>query len=940
MKRLFLTILFLWSIVNYQLSIINSLHAQGIPYLRNYPATEYQAHNQNFDIIAANDGTIFAANFEGLLYYDNANWRIIHSPGISRITAVFQDSNGVLWTGGYNYFGYLKIDQSGNLYMHPCKTDKPFHGEVQWIFEESGTVYFLASNKEIYVVSNDSYTRAAGKTSPTSNRKAYAVDAEITQVEDLDEGLQALSTNGDGVIFVDADGRELFRVTEANGLCSNNVYHMDYNRHGLLWGATDNGLFCIAFPSIYTHLTAYEGLRGEVLSIEQMNGHIYAGTLSGLYRLEGKKFIPVAKVTHACWRLAKQGDALLAATSSGVFRITPDNKATLLTPGNTMSLMVEKDGSFYGGGAEGVFLYQNGQRKLLNDIDKVVQIMRDNSGSIWIQNLYGKLWRDNGSGTYEPLTQSDQDEISTLVDFGDKIMPIGSHTTTPITYPTFSYHDPQGITWLTDNKGKQLYAFKNGSRDKKQSAYVYPLMDYSVRAMLTDNDLLWIGGDKGINVVLRKFEEASKSVKPRLLLRSILLHGDSVLWGGYGPQPFKLDELNSHEHHIVFNYSVDFPSLLLQTQYRTRMNGGHWSPWESFTKEEFSNLTYGNYIFEVQACDAFGQLSDIVEIRFSIAYPFYLRWYMLLLYVIAGAIIIYGLVRLRLRRLEKDKQHLENLVQERTTEVVRLEKMATVGKLTQGLIDRILNPLNYINNFSKLSQGLVDDVKANVEDEKEHMNPDNYDDTIEVLDMLKGNLEKVSEHGVNTTRTLKAMEEMLKDRSGGIVPMYLTPILQQDEKMVGTYFGKEISQYAIRVIFDIPKQDMHINGNAEQLSKTFMNILCNAIYAVVKKCKRQPDTPYQPEVSLRVSVNAKEVRLVFRDNGIGIEQTIIDKIFDPFFTTKTTSEAAGVGLYLCHEIVQNHGGTISVQSVKHEFSEFTITLPLIGKGATKGNSNH
>ena len=69
------------------------------------------------------------------------------------------------------------------------------------------------------------------------------------------------------------------------------------------------------------------------------------------------------------------------------------------------------------------------------------------------------------------------------------------------------------------------------------------------------------------------------------------------------------------------------------------------------------------------------------------------------------------------------------------------------------------------------------------------------------------------------------------------------------------------------------------------------------------------------------------MRLVFRDNGIGIEQTIIDKIFDPFFTTKTTSEASGVGLYLCHEIVQNHGGTISVQSVKHEYTEFTITLP-------------
>ena len=74
--------------------------------------------------------------------------------------------------------------------------------------------------------------------------------------------------------------------------------------------------------------------------------------------------------------------------------------------------------------------------------------------------------------------------------------------------------------------------------------------------------------------------------------------------------------------------------------------------------------------------------------------------------------------------------------------MVRLEKMATAGKLTQGLIDRILNPLNYINNFAKLSEGLVKDIKANVEDEKERMNEDNYEDTMDVLDMLSGNLQK------------------------------------------------------------------------------------------------------------------------------------------------------------------------------------------------------
>jgi signal transduction histidine kinase len=67
--------------------------------------------------------------------------------------------------------------------------------------------------------------------------------------------------------------------------------------------------------------------------------------------------------------------------------------------------------------------------------------------------------------------------------------------------------------------------------------------------------------------------------------------------------------------------------------------------------------------------------------------------------------------------------------------------------------------------------------------------------------------------------------------------------------------------------------------------------------------------------------------LKIRDNGIGIEEKILSKIFDPFFTTKTTNEAAGVGLYLSREIIQNHQGDISVTSVKNEYTEFTITLP-------------
>ena len=168
---------------------------------------------------------------------------------------------------------------------------------------------------------------------------------------------------------------------------------------------------------------------------------------------------------------------------------------------------------------------------------------------------------------------------------------------------------------------------------------------------------------------------------------------------------------------------------------------------------------------------------------------------------------------------------------------------------------------------------------------------------------------------------------MLKDRSGGIVPMNLIAVVRQDEQMLHEYYKNEIAEYGIQVNLDCPEEEeLTINGNAEQLSKTIMSLLGNAVYAIVKKAQREKD--YTPTINISVKPASDNVQVSIRDNGIGIEDTIINKIFDPFFTTKTTGEAAGVGLYLSREILQNHGSDILVKSVKNEYSEFTFTLPI------------
>ena len=443
-------------------------------------------------------------------------------------------------------------------------------------------------------------------------------------------------------------------------------------------------------------------------------------------------------------------------------------------------------------------------------------------------------------------------------------------------------------------------------------------------------------------------------MKPVVHIRSIGLGSDTILWGGFGPIPEEMI-LDSKERNIHFTYALNNIPIVNMAYYRYQLNDGRWSAWTTEQSISFYNLPYGDYTFRVEGLDAFGHKTDTTEFSFSISYPFYLRWYMIILYLLAAGFILYLIYKMRIRMLQKEKLRLEQVVQERTAEIVkqkdeiqeksesleltlnelhsaqnqliRQEKLATVGKLTQGLIDRILNPLNYINNFSKLSEGLVRDVEANIEDEKEHMSEDNYEDTIDVLGMLKGNLQKVGEHGQNTTRTLKAMEEMLRDRSGGIVKTDVTTLFKHNQSMVDNYYGKQIAAQHISVVFDYPSEPVFVNANPELLSKVFMSLLSNGFYAVEKEFTKGSE--YSPEVSLKAEVVASQLVITIHDNGIGIEESILDKIFDPFFTTKTTGEAAGIGLYLSHDIIQSYGGTITVNSVKDQFADFTITLPII-----------
>ena len=109
-------------------------------------------------------------------------------------------------------------------------------------------------------------------------------------------------------------------------------------------------------------------------------------------------------------------------------------------------------------------------------------------------------------------------------------------------------------------------------------------------------------------------------------------------------------------------------------------------------------------------------------------------------------------------------------------------------------------------------------------------------------------------------------------------------------------------------------------GNPIQLEQVFINLLTNARDAL-ERAERK-------EIHISCSVEGNVARVVVRDSGPGIRPGLEQRIFDPFFTTKEVGSGTGLGLSITYGIVQEHGGTIAVQSTPGEGASFAVDLPL------------
>ena len=280
---------------------------------------------------------------------------------------------------------------------------------------------------------------------------------------------------------------------------------------------------------------------------------------------------------------------------------------------------------------------------------------------------------------------------------------------------------------------------------------------------------------------------------------------------------------------------------------------------------------------------------------------------------------------------------LEKLLEEKTTalndslevlkatreQLLRQEKLASLGQLTAGIAHEIKNPLNFINNFSELSSEFLIEIDENLQ----KLEGNEITEEIKLLLVdVKANLEKIHQHGTRADGIVKSMLLHSRGGNGVMEDIDINTLIKEYVNLA--FHGMRANKNPINVEIKLeadPQLGM-VKMNAENFSRVILNLCKNAFDAMREKLDQNKNKAYVPKLTIRTRSENKNVIIEIEDNGPGVPEGIKEKLMTPFFTTKKGNDGTGLGLSISMDIVQSHGGRMEITTKEGEFTRFTIVL--------------
>ena len=256
------------------------------------------------------------------------------------------------------------------------------------------------------------------------------------------------------------------------------------------------------------------------------------------------------------------------------------------------------------------------------------------------------------------------------------------------------------------------------------------------------------------------------------------------------------------------------------------------------------------------------------------------------------------------------------------------EKLASLGMLSAGIAHEIQNPLNFVINFSKMSDKLLKDLMEIVEDNEDNLTEEDREEVEDIVADLKENMAKIVEHGERAISIIQGILLVSRGKENEFIPADVVHIVREYVWLSYHAMRANYKNFNISIREDYQENLPRIMVIPQDLSRAILNLMNNSCYTVWKKCQRLGED-FKPEISVKVAEVDGKLNISIADNGEGMTEEVKNRLYENFFTTKPAGQGTGLGMAITKEIIENkHGGVLTFETIEGQGTTFYITIPI------------